>query len=516
LELIGILGDLKEVDKFLFEEIYSTLTESEKKVLQLASVMRYPAPSEVLLNAGSNEIIDILVRKALLREVGDGFEIQDILREFFKNKTPPALRREMHTFAKGYYSVRSDTQSLLESAYHTFYSGQKTEAIAFLVFQVNTFVREGLFEDLISLIDGFGAEIPKELYKQAFGLRGKVANVWGTWDNNLESVFEARLLFNLLGFEVKQPTMEMRTSFLGSSAEDTEDTLRDLKGSIAILEKVGDVHGIAHTKYSMAWVRWIRGEMSLARKEAVRLLEMAPDDELRARAMLLLGGTALEDGAYAQSSDWFSKAEKVFNKLGVPEGQVLAASLRSGADLLAAYMVMLSGQRSKRKAKGSRNAFSSLDSYLEKTIMMARDNHLPRGRTYAELRRSQVLLVSLIAGAHGVEEPKTGEGASGAFEALSGKALDLTNTFKSLRDAFGATLAKTVAGLALSNVDKDIPRAIELLKTASDELGRSSLDILSGVVLLHLEKVYSRSGDTFGAMSSRKAAEALGVVPRRR
>jgi len=68
-----------------------------------------------------------------------------------------------------------------------------------------------------------------------------------------------------------------------------------------------------------------------------------------------------------------------------------------------------------------------------------------------------------------------------------------------------------VAGLALSNVDKDIPHAVELLKTSSDELGRASIDILSGLLMLNLEKVYSRTGDTFSAESSRKAAEALGV-----
>jgi len=515
LELIGILGDLKEVDKFLFEEIFSTLTAQEKAVLQLASVMRYPVPHEVLLNVGTSEVIDQLVRKALLREVGDGFEIQDLLREFFQNRTPPAQMREMHTIAMGHYSVMSEPRSLLESAHHQFHSGQKVEALDLLASQANTFVREGLSEDLISLIDGLGSEMPKERYKVAFELREKVANVWGTWDNNLEAVLEARFLHALLGIEVKQPTLEVRTSFLGSSAEDTEDTLKDLKGSMAILEKVGDRHGMGHTIYNLAWVRWVRGELSAARKEAARLIEMAPEDELKARALLLLGGIGLEDAAYAQSSDWFSKARAIFARLGSPEGQAIASTFSASADMLGIFKVRSSGQRGKRGTRRSANPFSSVGADLEATVDMARDNHLPRARAYVELRRCQALLLSLAAQA-GKEAPDGGDKGSGAFEALSGKAQDLVNTFTSLKDAFGTALAKAVAGLALSHVDRDIPRAVELLKAASDDLGRSSMDLLSGLVLLHLEKIYSRTGDTFGAGSSRKAAEALGVIPRRR
>jgi len=510
LELIGILGDLKEVDKFLFEEIYSTLTAPEKAVLQLASVMRYPVPQQVLLNAGDSETIDILVRKALLREVGDGLEIQDLLREFFQNRTPPNQLRDSHAVAMNYYSLMSDARSMLESAYHEFRSGRRVEAIDLLVSQTDTFVHDGLSEDLISLIDGFGSEVPKERYKAAFELREKVANIWGTWDNNLEAVFDIRFMHATLGLEIKHPTMEMRTSFLGSSAEDTEDTLKDLKGSMDILKRVGDAHGLGHTVYNLAWVRWIRGELSMARKEAARLIEMGPDDELKARAMMLLGGIGLEDGAYAQSSDWFSKARATFEKLGAPEGQALASAFGSGADMLGAYKVAAQGQKV-RRSKRSADPFATIQSELELTVAKARDNHLPRARAYVELRRSQALLLSLLS-----EAEKEGKVGAGAFEALSGKALDLANTFSSLKDAFGATLARAVAGLALSNVDKDIPRAVDLLKTSSDELGRASIDILSGLLLLNLEKVYSRTGDTFSAGSSRKAAEALGVVARRR
>jgi hypothetical protein len=171
--------------------------------------------------------------------------------------------------------------------------------------------------------------------------------------------------------------------------------------------------------------------------------------------------------------------------------------------MLGAFKVAASGQKA-RRSKRSADPFAVIQSQLELTVAKARDNHLPRARAYVELRRAQALLLSLLA--------RTGkEGTGGAFEALSGKALDLANTFASLKDAFGAALAKAVAGLALSNVDKDIPHAVELLKTSSDELGRASIDILSGLLMLNLEKVYSRTGDTFSAESSRKAAEALGV-----
>ena len=511
LELIGILGDLKEVDKFLFEEIYSALTDAEKKVLQLSCVMRYPVPQEVLVNVGTPEIVDQLVRKALLREVGDGYEIQDLLREYFQNRTPPPVLKEMHGFAMVFYAVLSDPRSLLESAYHSFYCGKKVEAVDFLTAQVETFMQEGLSEELIALIDGFGSQIPKERYKAAYELREKVANVWGTWDNNLEAVFEIQLLEALLGHAIKSPSLELRTSFLGGSAESTEDALKDLKSSLDILERIGDRYGLCHTHFSIAWIGWVRGETALSRKEAIRLLEMGPDEELKARTLLLLGGISLEDGAWAQASDWFSKADAVFGKMSSPDGKVLASVLRAGSDLLGTFDIKATGPKAKRARKKIVSSLSKIGLELEDTVTRARDEHLPRARAYTELRRAQAMLLMFVA-----DSPEGTAMASGPFEALSGKAQDLITTFTSLRDGFGASLTKVVAGLALSFVDKDLPRSVELVKAASDELGRSSLDLLSGLLLLHLEKIYSRTGDTFGAESSRKAAEALGVVPRRR
>jgi len=287
--------------------------------------------------------------------------------------------------------------------------------------------------------------------------------------------------------------------------------LKDLKSSLGILERIGDRYGLCHTYFSIAWISWVRGETSLARKEAIRLLEMSPDEELKARALLLLGGIGIEDGAWAQASDWFSKADATFGKLGSSGGKVLACVLRAGADMLGTFDVETKGPKAKRTRKKVVSSLSKIGLELEDIVSRARDEHLPRARAYAELRRAQAMLLMFLAD---TSDDKVA--ASGPFEALSGKAQDLVTTFTSLRDSFGAPLARVVAGLALSFVDKDLPRSVELIKGASDELGRSSLDLLSGLLLLHLEKVYSRTGDTFGAESSRKAAEALGVVPRRR
>jgi ATP/maltotriose-dependent transcriptional regulator MalT/DNA-binding PadR family transcriptional regulator len=484
LELIGILGDLKEVDKFVFEEIYSTLTSNEKRLLQLTSVFRDPVPLDVLLEVGPNETIEELERKALINMVGDGHEIQDLLREFFHNRTSPKVLREMHALAKEHYASKEGPRALLEQAYHTFHSGNKGEAIDLIISKADQLVQEGMADDMIALIDGFGGMIPKDRYRDAYNLREKAANVWGTWDNYLEYMFECRYLEGLLGLQLKAPTMALRVSFLGRSAEDTDRTLEDLERTITILKKVGDEHGIGHTRYTLSWIRWVRGEFVKARKGATSLLQMDMDDDLRARTMMLLGGLELETGHGDEAKAWFSKANKVYTKMTSIDGQVQARVFEASAE-----MPLIRKDGAKTLARSKRRLTGATD--------LAHDNRLHRAMAYGTLRSAQALMM---------EDPAR------AIEAAE----EAVSCFLPLHDPLGLTFARATKAIAMMRTDRPPSEAIELLSMALEELDKACLDRLAGIVHLFLEKVYSKSGDTFGAESSRKKAESLGVVPRRR
>jgi len=486
LELIGILGDLKEVDKFVFEEIYSILTSQEKRVLQLTSVFRAPVPLDVLLEVGPNETIGELERKALINVVGDGHEIQDLLREFFHNRTAPKVLREMHALAKEHYSTQDGPRAVLEKIFHTFYSGDRGEAIDLVRSKVDQLVQEGMVDDMIALIDGFGGLIPKDRYRDAYNLREKAANVWGTWDNHLEYMFECLLFEGLLGLPLKAPSRELRVSFLGRSAEDTDRTLEDLERTISILEKVGDEHGIGHTLYTLSWIKWVRGEFVKARRGAGSLLEKDIDDDLRARTMMLLGGLELETGHSEESKAWFSKAQKVYKRMAFMDGQVQARVFEASAEL-----------PFRRKDPRSGKAVTRSRKRLATATGLAQDHRLHRAKAYGTLRSAQALLL---------EDPA--QAVKAAEEAIS--------SFIPLHDPLGLAFARSTKGLALMASEQNVPEVIELLNLSIEEMNKACLDRLAGLIHLHLEKVYSKSGDTFGAESSRKKAESLGVVPRRR
>jgi tetratricopeptide (TPR) repeat protein len=486
LELIGILGDLKEVDKFVFEEIYSTLTSNEKKILQLASVIRRSAPLEILLNVGTSEVVDELERKALINMVGEGYEIHHLLREFFHNRTSPKVMKEMHSIATGFFKLHKGPEATLETVFHTFYSGNKEEAIDVLVSKADQLVAENMGEDMITLIDRFGGDIPRSKYRDAYHLREKAAKIWGTWDNHLEYIFQVCLFEGLLGTSLKAPSRDLRVSCLGRAAEDTDNTIKDLESTLDILEKVGDTHGIGHTLYTKAWIRWIRGEFGKARREAKALLEKEIDEELEARTMMLLGGIEMEVGRADESRSWFQKAAKVYRKAGPVDGWIQALVFEASA----LFPFKRTGPSTATVNKMKKTLRSAAD--------MARDNRLMRAKAYHDLRMCQSLLV-------------TGQ-PEGAMEEAS-NALD---SFISLHDHMGQSFARATWAMAILGSDGKASEAIELMKASLEDLDRACLDRITGILHLHLEKVYSQSGDTFGAETSRKVAESLGVIPRKR
>lgn len=492
LELIGVLGNLKEVDKFVFEEICSTLTSQEKKVLQLNSIMRYPVPMDVLLQVGSNEVVDELVKKAMLREVGEGLEVQDLLREFFHSRTSPKVQKELHEVALGHYRSQAGPKAILETVFHLFYSGKEAEAIDRLWSKSDQLVQEGNAGEMIALVDRFGSDIPREKYRDAHHLREKAANLWGTWDNFIEYIFECQFLEGLLPYQLKAPSKELRTSFLGRSAEDTEDALKDLQGSLAVLGRIGDEHGIGHTRYTMAWIRWARGEFTKARQAGSKIIESNVEDELKARTMMLLGGVELEAGRYDGSRDWFTKAQRSYSKMKSAEGQVQASVFEASARLLSMM----------RGAKGpDARVMTGLKKRLANSLETAKENHLTRATAYCEMRLAQALVLD--------EDMK--ELASGRTYAERAE-----RDLRSLSDPTGAAFAGTTKAIIVLRSQGEVPKVIEGLTSAQVEMDKACLDRLSGVLYLHLEKIYSGSGDTFGADSSRKEAERLGVMPRRR
>lgn len=86
---------LRDIRRFIEEEIYLTLTDPERTALKAASLYRVPVPRDALFVAPeiTHDVVLSLVNRTLLRLAGaDALQVHDTVREFFASILTPGER----------------------------------------------------------------------------------------------------------------------------------------------------------------------------------------------------------------------------------------------------------------------------------------------------------------------------------------------------------------------------------------------------------------------------------------
>jgi tetratricopeptide (TPR) repeat protein/DNA-binding MarR family transcriptional regulator len=157
---------LRDMRRFIEEEVYVGLSEPERRVLNLASLYRIPVPRGALLAdpRDSYELILTLVNRSLLRSVGDeGFEAHDSIRTVFAELLAPAERDRLAGHA---------LQQLRALATKARESGALVPCVGYvsnaLLLASDPAVRSGLYESLGDAEEELG-DLPAALtaYKEA-------------------------------------------------------------------------------------------------------------------------------------------------------------------------------------------------------------------------------------------------------------------------------------------------------------------------------------------------------------
>ncbi len=94
------LGDrsLTDVRRFIEEEIYSDLSDAERRMMKTAALYEVPFPREALFvdTSLSHDVLLSLTTKSLIRPVGDdAFGVHDTIRDFFASILTPTERENL-------------------------------------------------------------------------------------------------------------------------------------------------------------------------------------------------------------------------------------------------------------------------------------------------------------------------------------------------------------------------------------------------------------------------------------
>ncbi len=96
---------LRDVRRFLEEEIYRDLSEAERRMMKGASLYQVPVPREALFldTSTTHDTVLSLMDRSLLRSVGDeAFEVHETIRNFFQDLLTVEERRSLGKTAAGY------------------------------------------------------------------------------------------------------------------------------------------------------------------------------------------------------------------------------------------------------------------------------------------------------------------------------------------------------------------------------------------------------------------------------
>ncbi len=288
-------GSKGDVNSFIEREIYSTISEEERSVLELLSVFRHPVPMDAL--PGSDGAVMMgLKDRALIVEQEEGIWVHDLLREFFSSHLGPEARKGYHSLAAAYCDRNPAAEWKLEALYHLV--GAEAWADARRVALSNSAELAADFPEetlaLITKIPGDDAKGHLENAELMF-MRGQLYEQVGREETALAD-FERSL--SLLESEEDVPKRALvleAQARLQSEVRRWSEALADHEKALHIYEKAEDLAGQTREWLSIGGVLRKKGDLAKAREAYKTALGFATKHEDRPSEAACLNNIALLD-----------------------------------------------------------------------------------------------------------------------------------------------------------------------------------------------------------------------------
>ncbi|MGC8912733.1 MAG: tetratricopeptide repeat protein [Thermoplasmata archaeon] len=376
LEFMKSTEDLKQTSsgiyKFIFNEIFMKLSDTEKSFLKKVSVFRHPVSIETItytFPSYTSETITQLINRGLLSQVSsDLYEVHELVKEFFYNMMSPHERNEAHGKAAHYYLDIINREEMvservyLECSYHLYKTKDFEKLVNVLSTNAFRLLQHGYILDILELIENL-PEVAFSSRIDMYVLKGTIYDILARWNEALRA-FEAavNITKNLLeGKDRKLKLMKLyeRIAHVYYNKSEWIDAIRYYEESLKIAKEIGDLGGVAYAEHGLALVYWRNGEYEKAKQYVESALAHSKDvnelslyvnlkietgmicDELgdfntailnyedaikhaeekyfyyeMARAYHNLGGTYLELRDFAKAENCYQKALEIFKKLG--------------------------------------------------------------------------------------------------------------------------------------------------------------------------------------------------------
>ena len=292
------LEDQKDIKRYIYEEIFKKLDGKASLLLQIASVFRYPVPSEAFFMEEELDFtaLDKLVESNLIQETSyDEYEAHDLIKEFFYNRLTPQQRMEYHRRAAQHYMETGNERATVEAMYHMAMGGQTLKALKLAATYGESIITKGLIEQfasVLSLLERVSDEEAREYGAVTSLLQGELHMIMGRWDRAVSDLTRAAAM----GEGENKPLITGRANLklgqIESRRGKKEAAEKRLQKALKIARKLSDREEMTKALQALGELHSTKGEFREAKKalrEALSIAEELDNPTLKAISLTGLG-----------------------------------------------------------------------------------------------------------------------------------------------------------------------------------------------------------------------------------
>jgi ATP/maltotriose-dependent transcriptional regulator MalT len=321
--------DHQDLNRYLQEEILHNLTDLEKKVLDLISVFRYPILPEALLSETGieHENIDSLTVKSLIKLTTTGYEVHELIKDFFYRRLNHISKAKYHIVAAEYYKsiiekadIQPLTNAMIEAQYHYIRGGDFGLASKLIDKYGDELINKGYSDELDSTIMELEPDkIPEEIWAKILIHRGHISTINGNWDDALECYQDSLKICEKIN-----DCQGLSRAYNGSGViyfhkGDWKTAMELYKKGLEFAETENDNQNSSKLYSNISLIHWGNGELDQAQelmRKSLFISEKMDDHQGIARAYNNLGIIFWEQGEFDEAIIAYKKSLKLSEEMG--------------------------------------------------------------------------------------------------------------------------------------------------------------------------------------------------------
>jgi tetratricopeptide (TPR) repeat protein len=360
------LDKQKNIKLYLEEEVLNRLSLREKSLLKIASVFRYPVPAVgffIYEKAQINrETLSILSRKALIKESIEGYEVHDLIRDFFYSYLTGHEREDYHKLVGQFYLDRlkiindhlkkkiskvfqpgmpgrvSKTQpgkskkdtfnveplleqrsrGILETQYHFIMAKDYTRAAEVAIIMGHELLNLTYVEELVNNLEKIEQNLASDEFKMDLKiLKADSMGILGNL-NQAQELYERSLeMAESENNKTKLAKILCKLGFIKEKLNEYESAIELLNKSLDISKTIGDAKSISDAYGSLGDVYWKMTQFDKSNKYYNKCLESAEsitDLPGKAKTFLLLGIQSAKHGKLEESLKYYERCLDILDK----------------------------------------------------------------------------------------------------------------------------------------------------------------------------------------------------------